>query len=326
MKWIVVLLCVSGIQWTVADAAFVDFDLGLIYPQELGGMTCTQVEKYDNEALGYTAYFEKGETFSAEISVYTLGRTSIADGNSPGDMAVVFESVKKEMERQQENELITGFRKRGSAVVPKKGSIQFANTVYQYSEPRQVDGMPGSVPRILSVYAIAAHNNFFRVQFRFDVEDSKLARAMSEKLIIQLIQTIQAGNSEEEMLMAACEALINNPSDYAGRIAGQQIWAKAQTMGELNVYTHLFVWPDGYRKPKNADLLTAAYFAGMLQVVVPQKLDVGGEKEGFIAMLKAYENMRAREDIDSIPQFDEWIKNPDKHALFDELLLVPAEE
>ncbi len=326
MKCRVVLLGLMGIHGAMADAAFVDFDLGLIYPQELGGMTCLQVEKYDNEALGYTVFFKKGETFSSDISVYALGRTSIADGCKPPDMDVVFESVKTEMERQQEAELITEFRKKGAAVVPKKGAIQFANTVYQYTESREIDGIDGFVPRILSVYALAAHNNFFKVQFRFDVAEAKMGRAMSEKLIMQLVQTIKAGNAEDALLMAGCEALINNPSDYAGRIAGRQIWDKAQTMGGLNVYTHLFVWPDGYRKPKNADLLTAAYFAGMLQIVVPQKLDAGGEKEGFIAMLKAYENMRASGDIDSIPQLDQWVKNADKYALFEELLYAPAEE
>jgi hypothetical protein len=326
MKWMLVLLGLMGIQGALADAAFVDFDLGLIYPQELGGMACLQVEKYENEALGYSIFFERGEPFSTEVSVYTLERKVIADGHSPSDVAVVFESVKSALDRELDDELITNFRKKGSAVVPKKGAIQFANTVYQYSEPREVEGVSSAVPRILSVYALAAHNNFFKIQFRFDVAEAKQARAMSEKLIMQLIQTIQAGHSDDELLLAGCEALIHNPADYAGRIAGQQVWGRAQTMGELNVYTHLFVWPDGYRKPKNADLLTAAYFAGMLQVVIPQNLAAGGEREGFIAMLKAYENMRSREDIDSIPQLDEWAKTPDKKALFEELLYAPVEE
>ena len=77
-----------------------------------------------------------------------------------------------------------------------------------------------------------------------------------------------------------------------GLTAAQHLLAKTKTMGNLNVYTHLFVWPTGYySKPKNADLLIAGYFAGMLQVVVPKKLE-------------------------------EWAKHPDRRALFDQLLIV----
>jgi hypothetical protein len=326
MKWIVILLCMLGVQGVMADAAFVDFDLGLIYPQELGGMTCNRVEKYDNAGLGYTVFYKKGDNFSAEISVYTLGRESIASGHAPKETAVIFESVERNLELRQEGGAIAGLRKRGSVVVPKKGSIQFANTVFQYSTFEVAEGLTNSVPRILSTYGAGAHNNLVKVLFNFDVAESKQARPMADRLVNQLVQTIKAGHSEEELLMAACDALIYNPSDYAGRIAARQVFVKAQTMGELNVFTHLFVWPQDYRKPENADLLTAAYFAGMLKVVIPQKLEAGGELEGFIFMLKAYESMRARNDIESIPQLDEWMKADDKQALFDELLLAPEEE
>jgi len=325
MKIFIVLLCLSGCRLTLAEAGFVDFDLGLIYPQELGGMRFDRVEKYESEDLGYTVFYTRDGGFSAEVSVYTLGRDSIEDGHKGTDIALVFQSVEGLMNKEQEGGVISGMRKRKASEIPAKGDIRFANQIFQFSQPRVVEGRTNAVPRINSVYAKAAHNHFFKVQFRFDTVNGKVAGGMVKQLITQLITTIKTESSEEQLLLAGCDALINNPSDYAGRIAGQQVWAKARTMGNLNVYTHLFVWPDGYGKPKNADLLTAAYFAGMLKVVVPQKLEEGGEEEAFEAMLEAYKNMRFRNDIEVIPKLDEWLKNPDKKALFQQLLYAPAE-
>jgi hypothetical protein len=325
MKWIGLVVCLAGLQ-AMADTAMVDLGLGLVFPQELGGMTCRKVEKYNNEDLGYSLFYTREGGFDAEVSVFTFGRESIPDSYQAADLDVVFKGVESWKERQAEGGVISNVRKRGGTEVPRSGEIRFANVVFQYSEAREEDGRTNSVPRILSVYATAAHNRFFKIQFNFDVAGNRDARAMSERLIEQMVKTIQAGQTEDELLLAACDALLNDPSGYGGRSAAQHIWARAQTMGDLNIYTHLFVWPDGYRKPKNADLLIAAYIAGMLKVVVPQKLDAGGEKEAFIAMLQAYGNMRARDDIEAIPEFDEWAKHPDKRALFDELLYAPVEE
>ena len=95
----------------------------------------------------------------------------------------------------------------------------------------------------------------------------------------------------------------------------------AQTQGNLEVYDLLFAWPGGYRKPKNADLLMAAYFAGMLKVVVPENLESGGAEEAFHAMLSAYETMRAQDQIKSISKFDEWLKVEDLAARYKKALV-----
>lgn len=323
--WSIVLFWTVGLTNVFADTAFIDFDLGLVFPQKLGGMMCDRVEKYDNGALGYTVFYGQGD-FSAEISVYNLGREAIADGHARDNVSVVFQSVEGLQKRDQEQGEISNVRKRGSVVVPQKGDIQFANTVYQYLVPRVADGLTNSIPRIQSVYVTGALNNFFKVQFHFDVDKNKQARAMADGMVGKLVSMMKAKPSAEELLLAACDATLYNPADYGGRTAAQYVFSKAQAMGNLNVYTHLFVWPDGYRKPKTADLLIAAYFAGMLKVVVPQQLEAGGEHEAFAAMLQAYSAMRERDDIESIPQLDEWVEAPDKRVLFDELLLAPAEE
>jgi hypothetical protein len=325
MKWLGAVICLISMQ-AVADTALVDFDQGLVFPQELAGMACCKVEKYTNEDLGYSLFYKRDGGFGAEVSVFTFGRDSIPDSCKIADLDVVFQGVESWQKRQEGGGLIANVRKRGGTEVPRSGDTRFANVVFQYSEPRAEEGMTNSVPCILSVYATAAHNRFFKIQFNFDASENRAARTMAEQLVEQMVDTVKSKHSEDELLLAACDALVNDPSGYGGRSAAQRIWAKAQAMGDLNIYTHLFVWPDDYRKPKNADLLVAAYLAGMLKVVVPQKLDAGGEKEAFIAMLRAYENMRTRNDIESIPQLDEWTKHPDKRALFDELLYAPAEE
>ncbi|VGO17316.1 hypothetical protein PDESU_05912 [Pontiella desulfatans] len=325
MRWVALLLCMTGLHAAFGDAAYVDYELKLVFPAKLGGMDCEKVEKYNNEDLGFSLFYQRGDQFDAEVSVYNLGRPSIETGHDVDGIDIVIRSVEDDYKRREEGAAVSNVRKRGTMVVPKKGEIQFSNTVFQYLQPRGIDGRTNNVPRILSVYATAAHNHFFKIQFSFDVAGSKDARLMADRMVQELSTTIKGGLSEEELLLAACTALIRNPADYGGRAAAQLVLAQSQTMDNLNIYPHLFAWPDGYRKPKNANLLIAAYFAGMIQVVVPQKLEAGGECEGFIAMLSAYESLRKNDQIESIPDFDEWVKAADKKALFQELLYAPVE-
>ncbi|MDF7822887.1 hypothetical protein P4B35_02595 [Pontiellaceae bacterium B12227] len=320
MKWIIVLAGVLAMQ-AAADTAHVDFDLGLVFPQQLGGMACDTVENYDNDDLGYSVFYSRGTEFQVEVSVLTMGRPEIADGHKADGVQMMFQSVEMLMNKEQKGGIIENLKKRGSLVVPKKSPLQFANTVFQYSQIKDTDGASVSVPRFNSVYVTGAHNNFIKVQFRFDVAKGKEARVMADQLVKQLVLMLIAKNSEDDLILAACDALVNNPADFSGRSAAQRVFAKSQTFGELNIYDALFVWPQNYSKPKNADLLMAAYFAGMLKVVIPGELEHGGEFEAFVSMLKAYENMRTREQINAITELEEWMKNPDKKALYQKLLV-----
>ena len=171
------------------------------------------------------------------------------------------------------------------------------------------------------MYVTGSHDNFIRVQFRFDVAKGKEARVASDQLVKQLVLMLIAEPSEDDLILAACDALVYNPGDYSGKAAAQRVFARAQTMGELNIYDALFVWPQDYSKPDNADLLISAYFAGTLKVVIPGKLESGGEFEAFCSMLEAYSAMRTRDQIVAIPQFEEWVKNPDKKVLYQKLLV-----
>ena len=144
---------------------------------------------------------------------------------------------------------------------------------------------------------------------------------MADQLVKQLVLLLIAKNSEDELMLAACDAVVNNPADYSGRSAAQRVFTKSQTFGELNVYDSLFVWPQNYSKPENADLLLAAYFAGMLKVVISENLTHGGEFEAFVSMVQAYENMRARDQIKVIPELEEWMKAPDKKVIYQKLLV-----
>jgi|GEM_PF-5330943 len=321
MKWLVLTASMLGLLSAAADCALVDFEKGLLFPQELGGMPCEQSEKYNNESFGYTVFYGLGDSFSAEVSILPLGRTDIGSGPSADGVDVVLDSVDAMLKRQDEQGEISGVRKRGSVIVPKDGKLQFVNAVYQFSEPRVEEGLTNAVPRIASVYATAAHENFVKVIFRFDFTENDKARAMAERLVQQLVEILTAQPSAEDLLLAACDAAVYNPSDYGGRVAAQAVFQKAQEMGELNVYDAFFVWPQGYSKPKNADLLLAAYFAGMLKTILPQGLESGGEFEAFTSMLTAYDAMRERDDIESIDRLDTWSKAEDKAALYQKLLI-----
>lgn len=317
MKRIAALLLIAQAAW--AGPAFVDFDLGLVFPAELGGLAYDRTEKYSNEDFGYSVFYRRGETFEASATIYTLGRTAIPDGHAGDGINLVVQSVEGLLKRDQEQGAKSALRKRGTAVSPAKGRIQFASTVFQYEEPRLVDGVSNAVQRIHAVYVTGQRSRFIKLDFAFDLVENAAAGGMSQKMVEELIGMLSKTPDEEALLMAACDALILDPCGHGGRTAAQRVLAKTQTMDNLNVYPFLFAWPDGYSKPKTADLLVAAYFAGMLQVVVPQKLDVGGEYEGFLALLKAYEAMRAKDEIEALPQLDEWLKVGDKKALLEQL-------
>ena len=312
----------AGVLSASAGSAFIEFDQGLVFPQELGDMACQKTEMYDNTSLGYSVFYRLGDTFSAEVTVLDLGRTSIGTGPKAEGVDVVLSGCESWLQHQMEQGEVAGVKKRGTLTVPKQGDVQFINAVYQFSEPRVDEGLTNAIPRIASFYATAARGQFVKVDFRFDLAESDKARAMSEQLVHQLVDLLKTKPTEEEMLLAACEAAIYNPSDYGGRTAAQRVFEKAQTMGNLSIYSAFFVWPqEGYSKPKNADLLLAAYFAGMLKAILPQHLESGGDFEAFEAMLQAYEAMRQRGDIESIPRLEEWAKADDKAELYKQLLV-----
>jgi hypothetical protein len=312
------MLIVWGIALAAgAGPAFIDYELNWIFPQNLGGLPYEAAEKYNNPALGYSVFYKQGTSFDAVVSVYNLGRTAIPDGCKGEGVDLVLQSVESALEMRQEKSGIAGLKKRGSTVVPRQGDIQFASTVFQYAE-----GQTNTVQKIKSAYVTGFRGNFVKLEFTFDLLEGSKARTMADEMVDQLIEVFKGQPDEQALLLASCAAVLHDPAGHGGRTAAQRVMAKAQTMGNLNVYTHLFVWPDGYGKPKNADLLIVAYFAGMLPVVVPQQLEEGGAVEAFAAMLGAYQIMRAKEQIDPIPEFDEWAKHPDKKALFNQLMIV----
>ena len=322
MKWIGLLVLFSA-QAALGGAAFVDFDLGLIFPQKLGGMACDRVENYSNEEMGYSVFYSLGGGITAEVSVLDLGRRDIGTGYKADGVDVILQALEVQLERREKLKEIAKWKKRGSTVIPRNGDVQFANNVYQYAEPREDAGIAGTVTRILSVYVTAAHNHFIRVDLLFDIGDNTTARKITEALVPQMVTLIQAGHSEQELLLAGCDALVYNPSDYAGRLAARRILEKTQTMADLAIYDAFFVWSEQseWERPKNFELLEAAYYAGMLKAVLPQNLSEGGDQEAFVAMLEAYAAMRKRDDIKAIPQLEEWVKAPDKKALYKKLLI-----
>lgn len=320
MKWMGLLVGLLTAPFAMADAGYVDFDLGLIFPQTLGQMPLEKVEKYNTEELGYSLLYSNG-LFSCTVSVYDLGLEDIPDGPSSDGVQRIFQSLETKLEKLEDEEAIADFQKRGATTVPKKSPLKFENTVFQYSEPRAVRGTVKSIPVYESVYVTGKKNKFIEARFKFDSAGNSEAREMADELVKQLVLALIAEHSADDLMLAACDALIYNPGDYAGKAAAQQVIQETQNHGRLNIYDAFFVWPQDYSKPENADLLTAAYFAGMLKVVLPRKLESGGEVEAFIAMMQAYDNMRARDQIKLIPQLDEWSKEADKKGLYQNLLV-----
>ncbi|MEN7972353.1 MAG: hypothetical protein ABFR47_00810 [Verrucomicrobiota bacterium] len=304
-----------------AGTALVDFERGWFFPQNLGGLKYVSADKFEEKDFGYRIIYRDGEAFEAEINVYDLGQESIPNGWKGEGIDLVLRTVEDDLQLRQKHGELEDLKKLRTTVTPKTGTIQFATVVSCYKD------MVGEAPekKIQATYVTGIRNQFIRLRFTFDQDKSKKANVAVKKILAQLTEMATARPEEDETLLASCSVFLNDPASYGGLTAAQYLMAKAKTMGNLNVYNHLFVWPTGYySKPKNADLLIAGYFAGMLQVVVPQKLDEGGEFEAFSAMVDTYKVLRSKEQIAEISKLDEWAKHPvaDRRALYDKLLIV----
>ena len=313
------LMMVFGVAWSVgAKPAFLDYELQWIFPQKLGGLDFKKVEKYDEKRFGYSVFYQRDEAFKAEVSVYNLGFSTIPDGYKDPLIAERVQVLENQLKLKQKQEKIFAFKKKGKGVVPKKGSIQFSMAAFQYLPAKD-----SKTKEVQMIYVVARRNNFVKLLFTFDPTQGKKAKMAADQMVAQLIKIMQAPPPDEQtLLLASCEVFLNNPSDYSGRTAAQYFIKKAQDLDNINIYTHLFIWSDMYPKPPNTDLLVAAYFAGMIQVVVPQKLESGGEVEAFTAMLNTYKFLRAKDQILVMPKLDEWAATPDKKALFKKLLII----
>ena len=301
-----------------ADSALVDFERKWIFPQDLGGLKYVISEKYEEEDFGYRVVYRSGESLEAEVTIYDLGREAIPNGCKGEGIDVVLQTVEDALKLRLNHGEIESLKKRHTGMVSKEGVLKFATVVSRYK-----DADPPNKDKMQATYVTGIRGQFVRLQFTFDRAKRGKAQIMANEMMAQLSGMVMAQPSDEELLLASCSVFLADPASYGGLTAARYLMDKANTMGNLNVYTHLFVWPTGYwSKPKNANLLIAAYFAGMLQVVVPQKLDEGGEFEAFSAMLDAYGILRAKEQVDDIPKIGEWAENPDRRALYDQLLIV----
>ena len=301
-----------------ADSALVDFERKWIFPQELGGLKYEISEKYETAEFGYRISYRNGESFGVVVTIYDLGYDSIPNGHKGEEIDVILQNADDELKLRLKHGEIENLKKLRTGVTPKGDALQFATAVSSYDDAESAGG-----EKLQATYVTGIRNQFLQLKFTFDRAKRGTAGKMATEMISQLSKMVTSRPDEEELLLPSCSAFLNDPASYGGLTSAQHLMAKAQTMGNLNVYTHLFVWPTGYySKPKNAELLIAAYFAGMLQVVVPQKLDEGGEFEAFSAMLDVYGILRAKEQIDDIPKIGEWAKNPDRRALYDQLLIV----
>jgi len=315
MKSMLVLSLLLCVVSSFAGTALVDSGLGLIFPQELGGLGYDQAVKYDAEDFGYRVSYKRGESFSASITICNLGFSSIPEGHEGEGVDLVFQTLETNQKLRVKSGEISDFRKRGSSVVPREGRIRFSNRGFQFLEPRESAAKP--VKRTQLVYVAAVRNQLIKLDFTFDQVEGKKARGMSEKMLEQLMVMLQAQPNEQTLVMAACEALLLDPSGYGGRVAAQQVIAANATSYNVNIYPELFAWPTSYyRRPKNSELLQAAYVAGAIQ-----GQEAGDESNGLAAMLSAYQTLRAKEQIKSIEKLDEWVAAPDKKALFDQLMV-----
>jgi len=298
--------------------AFVDYDLQLAFPQKLGGLDFVKVEKYKMKERGYSLFYKKGSSFLIEVSIYNMGHNSIPDGCDGDLFKERFRGVENELDRMLKQEKILDLKKKGQTVITSKNSVPFLTTMFQYK------WNTNAVNQKIEMKAICVtgkKNNFIKTTFTFDFSQRSSAKKILAKTLDQLAEMLTKKMDDQAIFFASYEALFCDPASYAGRVAGQYMLQKVQTMDNINIYTHILVWRKMSSPPENSNLLLAGYFAGIFKAMMQKKSEEQIDISAFESMLDLYQIMRAKKEIESIEKLDKWSAVPDKKALFKRLLI-----
>jgi len=314
---LVLLLSFLGLPiLSQATPSMIDFEHQWCFPHELSGFKFLGAEKYKDVDQGYTLYYGTAEEGSVlEVSVLNQGLDAIPDGCKSTEIETFLKSEEKKLKWKADQKQLTHFSRLKDVVAPPKKPIAFRCACFEYTEAETPTEFMHKV-----VGATGNQNHF--VVFRYITTNEVLTT--TTEISSALGEMLSEHPDKDQVLLDACSIFLESPSSFPGIISAQYLMGQAQNMDNLNVYPQFFVWPKSYyEKPRNADLLIAAYFAGVLQVVIPAHLDEGGEYEGFIAMLNTYEKLRQTDQIKSIEELDKWLKTSDKKALFEEVISRP---
>jgi hypothetical protein len=314
---IILLLTFSALSSVLSSTpSMIDFERQWRFPRELSGFKFLGAEKYKNEDQGYSLYYGTAEEGPVlEVSVLNQGFETIPDGCKSSEIKTFLQNAESELKWKVDQKQLKNLSRLKDIVAPPKNKISFRCARFEYTE---ADTPSESLHKVVGV---TGNQNQF-VAFRYLTTNEVLTAITQTSSALS--QMLAEQPEKDQILLDACALFLESPSSFPGLLSAQYLMGQAQNMDNLNVYPQFFVWPKSYyAKPRNADLLVAAYFAGVLQVVVPAHLDEGGEFEGFIAMLNTYEKLRKVDQIQSIEELDKWLKTSDKKALFQEVISRP---
>ena len=322
MKKIGLLLFITFLGMAVttnATPSMVDFERQWIFPKELAGFKFLGAEKYQDADRGYNLYFgseEKGAVL--ELSVFDQGLKSIPEGCKSNEIKTLLKTSEDELIWKKNQKKLKCVKRQKDFIFPRTAP-SFCCAHFEYA---MINQPTQTVHKVVG--ATGSKNQFMVFRYVFDETGKDDLRVKIPQISTTLSKILSEKPDEDNLLLSACGIFLESPSSFPGIFSAQYLMGHAQNMDNLNVYPQFFVWPKSYyAKPRNADLLIAAYFAGVLQVVIPAHLDEGGEFEGFIAMLNTYKKLRQADQIKSIETLDQWIEEADKKALFEKVIHLP---
>jgi len=305
---------------SIATPGMIDFERQWIFPRELSGFKFLGAEKYQDTDRGYSLYYGTAKEGAVlEIAVFNQGLGAIPDGHESSEIKTLLKVEEDELKWKRDQKQLKKLFRSKDIISPKKNPVAFRCARFEYRKKEQPDELIHKV-----VGATGNKNQFVVFRYLFNESEKTNATIVIDQVPATLSEMLSEKPDQDRILLDACSLFLESPSSFPGLLSAQYLMAQAQNMDNLNVYPQFFVWPKSYyAKPRNADLLIAAYFAGVLQVVVPAHLEEGGEFEGFVAMLNTYEKLRQTDQIKSIKKLDEWLKTSDKKTLFEKVIAQP---
>ena len=165
---------------------------------------------------------------------------------------------------------------------------------------------------------IKNNNHFIKIRFTYSAKKRSAAKKVAKELLEGLTGLMQSNHDEKTMALASIKVFRADPSSKAARVSiqGAVDYAVETDDFTISIPSDIFPWTSKEDTIENSELLFAGYFAGVMSFIIPNKVDRGGEVEGFSEMLTTYQALRDNEAIQRITKLDEWLMEDDKKALF----------
>jgi hypothetical protein len=301
----------SGVQ---GEPAFYDDGLKVIFPKALDGY---QFKESSFELMDeYELIYVEAES-GRRISILLTVKEGLKGGPEHESVVQASEQFQKKLEENSKN---SGIKSAGVRSFTSSKGLKFK--VFTFSYLFQDD--PAEAPQkcLASLFATTLQGRLLQVRASFPESERAQASAEVGAVVEQVVGLLATPVDEREMLLASIAFMKANPLNNEGKFAAKRLmdYTNAGEGFQVGFYPQFFPWMESGSTLKNGEFLVAAYIAGVLDYMIAEETDAGGELQGFIMMLETYNKLLIGGSTSYNSQLYRWSRSTDKEGLFAELI------